>query len=161
MDLLRHAQDLYEAGEIHDALQAAQAAADRAPRSAEAWHLLARVSRHAGLPNASDDAFRRAAQLSRRYRVPVRLTDEEFAKLVRSVLESLSPDARRRLAEVEIRVAKLPAVEEIRGGVKPDAQVRRTRRPQDVLTLYQANLESRASSELELRGLIERTLSRL
>jgi hypothetical protein len=161
MDLLRHAKDLYAAGEIHDALQAAQAAAERAPRSPDAWHLLARISRHAGLPNASDDAFRRAAELSRRYRLPVRLKDEEFTKLVRSVLESVSPDARRRLAEVEIRVVKLPTVEEIRGGVRPDAQVRRTRRPQDVLTLYQANLESRARSEAELRGLIERMLSRI
>ena len=160
MDLLRQARELYRSGEIHDALQAAQVAAERAPRSAHAWWLLAHVSRHAGMPLASDDAFRRAAKLSRRYGVPVRLTDDAFGRLVRSVRSGLSPDARRRLAEVEVRVERLPTEAAIRSGVDPDATAQRVRRPDDVLTLYQVNLENRAASEEALRGLLERTLSR-
>lgn len=160
MDLLQHARALYAAGEIHDALQAAQVAAERTPRDPSAWRLLAQVSRHAGMPGASDDAFRRAAGLSRRHRVPVRLTEDRFRALVAEVKAGLSPDARRRLDGVDVRIEPLPSAEAIRGGVKPDASAHRTRRPQDALTLYQANLENRAESESELRGLVERTLSR-
>lgn len=160
MDVLRTARELYAAGEFHGALQAAQVAAERAPRSPEAWGLLARVSRHAGMPMASEDAFRRAAQLSRRHRLPVRLSGEAFEKLVASLTEALSPDARRRLAGVSVRVAPLPGADEVRAGVDPDAPSRRARRPHNELTLYQVNLENRAGSEAELRGLLERTLSR-
>lgn len=160
MDLLQRARDLYAAGDIHEALQAAQVAAERAPRDPSAWRLLAQVSRHAGMPGASDDAFRRAAVLSRRHRVPVRLTEERFHALVREVTAGLSPDARRRLEGVSVRIESLPSADAIRRGVKPDAGAHRVRRPVDVLTLYQANLENRAHGEPELRGLVERTLSR-
>jgi tetratricopeptide (TPR) repeat protein len=159
-DALQQARTLYAAGEIRRALEAAQAAAERAPKSPAAWQLLAQVSRHAGMPRASDDAFRRAAQLSRRHQLPIRLSGAAFGELVESVTAGLSPDARRRLAGVRVRLEVLPTEAEIRAGIRPDAAAHRARRPEDVLTLYQANLENRARSEAELRGLVERALSR-
>lgn len=159
-DVLQHARELYAAGDIRRALEAAQVAAERAPRSPVAWRLLGQVSRHAGMPRASDDAFRRAAELSRRHQVPVRLSPGEFKRLVDGVVSSLSPDARRRLSGLEIRFADLPTEAEIRSGVRPDAPSHRWRRPEDVLKLYQANLENRAADEPALRGLVERSLSR-
>ena len=83
-----------------------------------------------------------------------------FRALVGDVTAGLSPDARRRLENVAVRLETLPSADAIRRGVKPDAAAHRSRRPEDVLTLYQANLENRAESEPELRGLVERTLSR-
>src|ERR1700704_4926670 len=137
MDVLQHARKLYEKGEVHDALEAAQAACERAPRDAEAWWLLGCVSRHAGLPQASDHAFRRAAELSRRKSVPVRVSAGAFAGMVERARAELSPDARRRLAATQIRLAELPTVDQIRAGTRPDAPSARSRRPEDVLTLYQ------------------------
>src|SRR5215470_7394369 len=82
MDLLQHARTLYATGRMHDALEAAQAACDRAPKDSEAWSLLGRISRHTGLPGASDDAFRRAALLDSRRPVPYRVDAERFRSLV-------------------------------------------------------------------------------
>src|SRR5215471_1034483 len=62
MDLIQHARELYTTGRMHDALEAAQAACDRAPKDPEAWSLLGRVSRHTGLPAASAEAFRALVQ---------------------------------------------------------------------------------------------------
>ncbi len=160
MDLLRRARELYARGDLRDALEAAQAACERAPHDAEAWALLARVTRHCGLRQASDQAFARAASLSRRHPQPVRLSDDDFRGLVEQVRGELSPDARRRLESTEVRVAELPTEEEIRAGVKPEAVARRVRRPADVLTLYKVNLENQSGSRAALRGLLEKTLSR-
>src|SRR2546423_2238227 len=104
MDLLQHARELYVTGRMHDALEACQAACDRAPKDSEAWSLLGRISRHTGLPAASDDAFRRAALLNRRLALPYRVPSERFQELVEVVREQLSPDARRRLERALIRV---------------------------------------------------------
>lgn len=160
MDLLQRARQLYEAGELRDALEAAQAAAERAPKDPEAWWLLGLIARHDGLPQASDQAFARAAALSRRKPVPVRVSEPDFRALVDAARGALSPDARRRLEATEVVIAQLPTEDEIRGGVKPDAVVRRVREPADVLTLYQANLENRSATEADLRALVERTLAR-
>ena len=160
MEVLQRARRLYEEGELRDALEAAQVACERAPKNAEAWWLLGCVARHAGLPNASDQAFARAAALSRRKPVPVRLTPAAFRHLVETARDELSPDARRRLATTEFRVEALPTAEVIREGVKPDAVSRRQRRPADVLTVYQVNLENRSANEADLRGLLARTLAR-
>src|SRR3979409_108263 len=96
MDLVQRARDLYSAGFMHDALEAAQAACDRAPKDPEAWRLLARVSRHVGLTAASDDAFRRAAALAPGRPAPYRVTPQRFAELLAEARESLPSDARRR-----------------------------------------------------------------
>ena len=160
MDLLQRARQLYEAGELRDSLETAQAAAERAPKDAEAWWLLGQIARHSALPQASDQAFARAAALSRRKKLPVRVSEAEFRAVVQSARAALSPDARRRLGGTEVVVAQLPSEEEIRGGVRPDALARRVRRPADVLTLYQANVENRSASAADLRALIERTLAR-
>lgn len=160
MDLLQRARKLYESGELRDALEAAQAAAERAPKDAEAWWLLGLVARHSGLPQASDQAFARAAALSRRKALPVRVSPDTFRSLIEHARAELSPDATRRLAATEIAVAALPNEEEIRGGLKPDALTRRSRRPADVLTIYQVNAENRASDEAQLRALLAKTLSR-
>ncbi|HEX6547664.1 MAG TPA: tetratricopeptide repeat protein [Candidatus Dormibacteraeota bacterium] len=158
--MLRRAETLYETGQIRDALEVAQAAAEREPKSADAWSLLGRIARHAGLVQASDQAFQRAAELSRRHPAPVRLTPADFAAVVERASAQLSPDARRRLEARRLRLAELPTESEIRAGIKPDALVGRSNGDAPVLTLYQANLENRARSEAALRGLIEKTLAK-
>jgi Tetratricopeptide repeat len=160
MDLVQHARDLYCTGQMHDALEAAQAACDRAPKDAEAWRLLARVSRHVGLTAASDDAFRRAAALGRGRPIPYRVSSERFQELVNEARGTLSPDANRRLEKVTLRVQPMPGLDEVRSGLDPDALVYRKRQPQDVLTLFQVNHENRSGSEAALRTVIARTLSR-
>jgi len=160
MDLLREARSLYAGGRMHDALEAAQAAADRHPKDAEAWWLLALVSRHTGMPGASDDAFRRAAALAKRRAVPVRVARVRFEAMLAEARNALSPDARRRLAGAAIRVQPLPRGEQVKNGVDPDAVSHRVRTPDDVLTLFQVNLENLAGSEAALQALVTRTLSR-
>ena len=160
MEVLERARRLYQEGELRDALEAAQVACERAPKNAEAWWLLGCVARHAGLPNASDQAFVRAAALSRRKPVPARFGAAEFGRLLEAARAELSPDARRRLADTEIEVRPLPSEEEIRAGVRPDVVSRRQRRPADVLTIYQVNLENRSATEADVRGLLARTLAR-
>lgn len=154
------ARQLFRAGELHSAMEAAQVAAERAPRSADAWWLLGRVTRHVGLLHASDQAFRRAAQLSRKRPAPVRLTAAEFAEVLEAARAELSPDARRRLSATEILVSPLPPPAAVREGIDPDAVSRRERSPVDTLTLYQANLENRCPDVAGLRALVVRTLSR-
>src|SRR6266545_484415 len=108
MDLIQHARDLYAAGRMHDALEAAQAACDRAPKDSEAWWLLGRISRHTGMPAASDDAFRRATLLNRRFALPHRVSAERFQELVGAARRELSPDASRRLERALVRVQAMP-----------------------------------------------------
>src|SRR5437588_642481 len=119
MDLVQRARDLYSAGRMHDALEAAQAACDRAPKDPEAWRLLARVSRHVGLTAASDDAFRRAAALAPGRPAPYRVSGDRFAELLQEARDSLSTERRRRLESVAIRVQPLPSVAEVRSGPEP------------------------------------------
>lgn len=160
MEVLQQARRLYEEGELRDALEAAQVACERAPKNAEAWWLLGCVARHAGLPNASDQAFERAATLSRRKPVPARVAAATFEELVAAARSELSRDAQRRLAETAIEVRPLPSEAEIRDGVKPDALSRRQRRPDDVLTIFQVNVENRSATEADVRALLNRTLAR-
>ncbi len=160
MDLLQHARRLYERGEMHDALEAAQAACERAPRDAEGWWLLACVSRHTGLPQASDQAFRRAAELSRRKPLPLRVSAAEFAAVVEKARHDMSPDARRRLAGTRIRLSELPSEGEMRSGTKPDVMTHRARQPEDVLTLYQVNLENRSGTRAALQAAVVKVLSK-
>src|SRR5437868_2397281 len=143
MDLVQRARDLYSAGLMHDALEAAQAACDRSPKDPEAWRLLARVSRYVGLTAASDDAFRRAAALTRGRPLPFRVNLERFQELIEEARSSLSPEARRRLEKTTVRIQPIPAVEEVRLGLDPDALTARRRQGQDVLTVYQVNHENR------------------
>ncbi len=145
---------------MRDALEAAQVAAERAPKDAEAWWLLGSVARHCGLPQASDQAFQRAAALSRRKPVPIRVSSADFGALVEGARAELSPDARRRLEATEILIASLPSEGEVRAGVRPDAVAHRLRKPKDVLTIYQVNAENRSASEAELRALVAKTLAR-
>lgn len=160
MDLLQRARELYVQGEMHDALEVAQAACERKAKDAEAWWLLGSVARYVDMPGASEDAFRRAAELSRRRSLPTRVTTERFGELLDRAQQSLSPDARRRLSRTQIRVDPLPTIDRVREGISPDGLHSRTRGSQDVLTLYQLNLENRAGSEANLERLLARTLSR-
>ena len=160
MDLVQRAREQYSAGRMHDALEAAQAACDRAPKDAEAWWLLGRISRHVGLAAASDDAFRRASALTRSRPVPYRVSAGRFQQLVQEARESLPPAARRRLEKVTLRVQALPSVDDVRGGVEPDALTARSRGPHEVLTVFQVNHENRSGSETALRTLVARSLSR-
>lgn len=161
MDLLPRARELYSAGRFHDALEAAQAACDRAPKDGEAWWLLGCILRHLGMPAASDEAFRRAAFLNRGRPLPHRVSPERFRELVAEVYRGLSPDARRRLGGAAVRVQALPTEEQVRAGVAPSALTHRQRQPQDVVTVFQVNHENRCGSEAELRALLARSLARV
>jgi tetratricopeptide (TPR) repeat protein len=160
LELLQRARELYESGRVHDALEAAQAACDRKPKDAEAWWVLGCISRYENLPAASDTAFRKAAALSRNHPLPHRVTREDFEALVRRQLESLSPDARRRLTGVRVEIRDLPGREDVKRGTSPDALTNRKRGAEDVLFLYQVNHENRSGSETDLAALVTRSLSR-
>ena len=160
MDAFQAAREAYRAGRIYDALEAAQAAAERRPKDPEAWRLLGVVSRHAGLPAAGDEAFQRAAALSpRRHAAPVRVTRERFQQLVESARAQLSKDARRRLEGVAFELEDLPDAAAMAGGSAPSTLSKRTRDPA-VLTLYQGNHENRSADEADLARLVARTLTR-
>jgi tetratricopeptide (TPR) repeat protein len=160
VDLLRRARELYQQGQLHDALEAAQAACEQRPKDAEAWWLLACVSRCTGMPAASDEAFRRAAQLNGERPLPHRVGRAEFQAMVDEAVGKLSVDASRRLAKTRIRVEAVPGEDDLRAGTPADALSSRSREPHDVLTLYQVNHENRAGSEAALRNLVARTLAR-
>lgn len=158
MDLLQEARSLYLAGDMHRALEAAQAAADRKPKDAEAWWLLACVSRHVGLVAASDEAFRRAHSLAPRQRPqPYRVSAGKLQALVEASVEALSADSRRRLGGPRLRLAPLPSADDVKGGLSPDAL---TARSEGELVVYQVNLENRAGGEAELGRLLRRALQR-
>jgi hypothetical protein len=159
MDLLNRARDLYVAGRMHDALEAAQAACDRAPKDPEAWWLLGRISRHTGLLAASDVAFHKACELDSRFVLPYRVPASRFAALVEESRSALSDAARRRLGPTVIRAQALPAPEQVKQGVDPDALSLRDHGPQEVLILFQVNHENQSSSEEALRKLVSRSLA--
>jgi hypothetical protein len=148
MDLIQHARELYTTGRMHDALEAAQAACDRAPKDSEAWSLLGRISRHTGLPAASDEAFRRASLLDSRRAMPYRVSAEHFRALVQ---EAGAP--------VGVRVEPMPTEGQVRAGVDPDALTYRGPHAPDALVLFQVNHENRSASEDALRALIGRSLA--
>ena len=160
MELLQKARSLYQAGEMHDALEVAQAACERKPKDAEAWWLLGCISRYTAMPAASDDAFRRAGGLSRKRPVPVRMDPAGFRAIVDRAVAELSTDARRRLERTSIRIEQLPPLDAVRSGASPDLPSSRERQPADVLTLFQVNLENRSGNETELARLVGRTLAR-
>jgi len=158
MDLLKRARDLYIAGRMHDALEAAQAACDRAPKEPEAWWLLGRVSRHAGLLAASDVAFQKASELDPRFVLPYRVTASRFAQLIDESRSELTDEA-RRLMPAAIRARPMPTDEQVRDGLDPDALSCRDRRSDELLILFQTNHENQSGTEEALRALVGRSLS--
>jgi hypothetical protein len=144
---------------MHDAMEAAQAACDRAPKDPEAWALLARVSRHVGLTVASDDAFRRAAGLTSERPLPFRVGQDRFQELVSQAVQELPDEGRRRLEKLAVRTPAMPTPEDIRSGIHPDALIGRRKQGADVLMVYQVNHENRSADEAELRALLVRSLS--
>lgn len=158
MDLLQHARNLFATGRMHDALEAAQAACDRAPKDPEAWWLLGRISRHTGLPAASDEAFRRAAHLNDRLTVPHRVSGERFRALLEEATAALPEPARQRLEPTAVRAQPMPTAEQVRRGVDPDALT--LREPHDVLVVFQVNHENRCGTEDALLALVVRSLGR-
>jgi hypothetical protein len=161
MDLIQHARALYATGRMHDALEAAQAACDRAPKDAGAWLLLGTISRHTGMPAASDEAFRRAAVLDSRYAPPHRVTADRFRALVDEITGALDDEPRQLLASTTIRAQPVPTPDQVRAGVDPDALTHRERVPHEVLVLFQVNHENRCHSEVDLRELVLRSLTLL
>jgi len=160
MDLLQHARDLYRAGRMHDALEAAQAACDRAPKDAGAWWLLGLISRHTAMPAASDEAFRRAVELDHGLVLPVRVSGERFYALVEEALAALpAPAGGRPPAAAAFRVQPVPTADQVRAGVDPDALTLREPAPHHPLVVFQVNHENRAGTEDALRGLLRRSLS--
>jgi hypothetical protein len=151
MDHLQRAREVYLIGRLHDALEAAQAACDQRPKDAEAWWLLGCISRHTGLPQASEDAFRRASQISGRS-LPVRVTSDRFQQLVAEAQAGSGTAAQDD--QTKIRIEELPDEELVRSGVRPDALQHRGTEGTGVVTLYQVNLENRCTNEDALRDLI-------
>jgi hypothetical protein len=145
---------------MHDALEVAQAACERQPKDAEAWWLLGCISRYTAMPAASDDAFRRASRLSHKRPAPVRVDPGRFRSIVETAVGQLTTDARRRLEMAQIRVEQLPSLDAIRAGTSPDAPSLRQRQPDDLLILFQVNLENRSGSESDLVRLVGRALGR-
>lgn len=146
MDPFQHARQLYSDGRVHDALEVAQSGCEQHPRDPEGWWLLAQISRHVGLEQASDLAFRRAAQLSGRA-TPVRVDAERFRALVRDA----AGDGRA------VRILALPDAPTIASGVAPDALS--SDGGDGSRTLYQTNLENACRDEAELSALIARELA--
>ena len=159
MDLLNHARDLYVAGRMHDALEAAQAACDRAPKDPEAWWLLGRISRHTGLLAASDVAFLKAVELDSRFVLPHRVPASRFATLIEESRSALSARASRRLGQTVVRAQAMPTPEQVKLGVDPDALSLRDHGAHEVLILFQVNHENRCASEEALRRLVSRSLA--
>jgi len=159
MDLVQHARDLYSSGRMHDALEAAQAACDRAPKDPDAWWLLGRISRHTDMPVASDEAFRRAAQLDGRLVLPLRISGERFQALVAEARAALPEAARQSLEPTAIRSVPMPSADQVRAGLDPDALTLRERTPHDVLVLFQVNHENRCATEDALRVLVAGSLA--
>lgn len=154
MNPVQHARRLYLEGRLHDALEAAQVACEQRPKDADAWWLLGCVSRHAGMPQASDDAFRRAARLSTSKSVPPRVDSARFGQLLDEARARLPEEKRARLAAATVVVEPVPDEEVVESGVRPDACSHRLREPEDVLTVYQVNIENRAGDEDALRDLL-------
>lgn len=159
MDLLNRARDLYVAGRMHDALEAAQAACDRAPKDPEAWWLLGRISRHTGLLAASDVAFLKAVELDSRFVMPHRVPASRFATLIEESRSTLSARASTRLGQTVVRAHAMPTPEQVRHGVDPDALSLRDQGPHEVLILFQVNHENRCATEEALRRLVSRSLA--
>ena len=146
MDLRQRARELFAQGHIHDAFEAAQAACDQQPKDAEAWHLLGCICRHAGMPSTGDGAFDRAAALDpERFPKPLRVPPDRFRELA---------ERARPQGGGDFEVVGLPALEDIRSGVAPQA---RWSRPGTGLVLYQANHENGADSEEQLVSLLEQS----
>jgi hypothetical protein len=156
MDLVQHARDLFATGRMHDALEAAQAACDRAPKDPEAWRLLGRISRHTGMPAASDEAFRRASRLNVRLALPHRVSAERFLVLIEEARAGLPEPARRRVEATSLRAQPMPTADQVRSGVDPDAL---TLREAASLMLFQVNHENRSDSEDVLRALVAESLT--
>jgi hypothetical protein len=158
VDTFQRARELYLEGHVHDALEAAQSACEQRPKDADAWWLLGCVSRHAGLVQASEAAFDRASRLSDHRRRPVRLAEERFRQLLEEALAGLPARVRDRLSGLPLRVEPMPAEEVVEAGVRPDALSTRTRDPEDLLVIYQFNLENLSSDEHALRDLMGKVL---
>ena len=144
MGALQRAAELYAEGRVHDALKVAQVACEVRPKDAESWWLLGQVTRHAGLTQASDDAFRRASELSPDRPLPARVSQAQFRELVESTRGELVREGVPGLAEVRIEVRPLPAEELVQSGVAPDALVH-VSGPGHIV-LFQANLENGSRS---------------
>jgi tetratricopeptide (TPR) repeat protein len=148
MGALQRAAELYAEGHVHDALKVAQVACEVRPKDADSWWLLGQVTRHAGLTQASDDAFRRAAELSPDRPLPTRVSEAQFRILVEDARAELAGDVGSGRAGVRVEVRPLPAEELVQSGVAPDALVH-VSGPGHIV-LFQANLENGSRSAEEL-----------
>jgi hypothetical protein len=146
MDLLARARELYLGGRMHDAFEAAQKACELHSKDPSAWLLLARIARRIRMPAVSDDAFRRASQLTGA-RPPYRVDRRHF--------EQLASEASS--GSHQLTVAALPDEDEVRQGVPPDAP---SRQANERTILYQENIENEAGDEAELKAAIVRALGR-
>jgi hypothetical protein len=149
MGALQRAAELYAEGRVHDALKVAQVACDVRPKDADSWWLLGQVTRHAGLTQASDDAFRRASELSPDRLLPARVSEGQFRQLVDETRAELAREGVPGIAGARIDVRPLPAEELVQSGVPPDALWHGS--GPGHLVLFQANLENGSASAEALR----------
>jgi hypothetical protein len=146
LDLVQRAAELYARGDLHDALQLAQAACDRRPSDPEAWALLGMIARQAGMPSASEIAFQRAAQLEAGSKGRFRVSRERFTELV---LELAPPGS-------HVHIEEVPSADVVANGTPTDALTHQD--PGGGRVIYQSNVEGRAGSESELREVLVEVL---
>jgi hypothetical protein len=151
MHSIQQARDLYLGGNFHEALKVAQAVCEQHPKDADAWWLLGCVSRHTGMPQASDDAFRRATALCSNRKPPLRVDKNRFRELLEEARSELPTTVRSQLESMAIRIAPMPDEEAVKAGLHPDAS---SCRMEDSLTIYQVNLENQSPTEDALRNLL-------
>ncbi len=143
---------LYRQGRLYEALESAQVACERSPKNPDAWRLLARLSRHAGLTAASDEAFRRAAALDPGRRLPYRVSPERFQELVADAVAAVPT------MTGPIRVRPLPDLEQVQRGLDPGSLWWENG---GTAVLFQVNHENLSASEAELRERIIGSLEEL
>lgn len=138
------------------------------PLDAEAWWLLGAVARHLDQAALSDEAFSRAsALLPRQMPLPHRVSREDFARLLDRARQGLrEPGSSLRQerfaipghaggANVRTRILSLPAAEQVREGLSPQA---RWAWSGATLVLYQVNHENAAGSDEGLVRVIAQSL---
>ncbi|HEV2954192.1 MAG TPA: hypothetical protein VG015_08885 [Candidatus Dormibacteraeota bacterium] len=144
MDRLELARNLFRGGRLYDALEAAQSACERQPKSPDAWWLLACICRHTALPVASDDAFSRAAALrGTTPPPPMRVDGDDFQALLKTA------------GDRPVRVRSLPSGDQIGAGLDPEAL---WTLDGDDLIVFQINHENLAHSLADLSSILNNTL---
>jgi len=160
---MRRAWVLYEMGRFPEAGEAVEEGLRREPDDAYAVNLRAKIRQRLGQTDAAERDFRRAARLDpQEYRVPFRLSPNEFEALVRQALREIPMPFRALLDKWngQVSVMDFPSQEVIREGLSPDIlglyqgvtdHERDRGLLPDKIILFQRTLENVCSTQDDLR----------